>query len=255
MRGFFSDIMKAVSEFKFYKQAKDFQTSRVLKYFFLMVLLITLALVARFTYDMSRGLDMAVDWSLENLPAIEIENGTASVDVKEPYMLEGDDFVFIIDTTGGITSLDDYETGILLTKNEIQYKEGGFKTERYDLSRFGSLRIDENFLKALRKNIMWIIFPFALAIIFVYISVARILHVFIFSLISLAASSIADAKLTYRQLFNIGIYAITPSAVLGALVAVIGFNIPHFVILYIGLYTAYLITAVMNCKEKPAPTP
>ncbi len=252
MKAFFQEIAKAVRDFKFYKDVKDFQISKSMKYIFLLIFLITLVLTVRYSYDVRRGLDIAVDWAKINLPVIEIQNGVASVDVKQPYRVEEEGFTLIIDTTGEVTSLDGYDKGILLMKNKLVYKEGDVKTETYDLSNVAALRIDENFMNVLSKNITWILFPFMLIGMFLYFCVARFLQIFIFSIISLAASSITNVKLRYKQLFNIGVYAITPSAILGGLLALFGIQLPLFGLLFAGLYIAYLIMAIMACKETPS---
>ena len=158
----------------------------------------------------------------------------------------------IIDTTGEINSLDDYERGMLLTESKAIYKENDIKTETYDLANIESLRIDENFMKILKKNIVWILFPIMLILMFLYFCIFRFLQIFIFSVISLATCSIANVKLNYKQLFNIGIYAITPSVILGALLALFAIVLPFFWILYIGLYIVFLIMGILNCKEMPA---
>lgn len=252
MKVFFQEITKSVTDFKFYKQAKDFQASKVMKYIFSLIFLITLILSVRYSFDISKGLGIAVDWTKENLPIIEIQNGVVSVDAKQPYKIVEEDFALILDTTGEIASLDEYKSGILLTKNKVLYKESEVKTETYDLSNIESVRIDENFMKALQKNLVWIIFPFMLLGVFIYFCIARFLQIFIFSLISLATSSIVNIKLSYKQLFNIGVYAITPSVILGALLAVFLIQLPLFWIIYAGGYIIYLIMAILNCKEAPA---
>ncbi len=83
---------------------------------------------------------------------------------------------------------------------------------------------------------------------------AKFFHILFFSLVSLVTSSIIGAKLNYRQLFNIGIYAITPSVFLGVLLAIFGRPLPFFGIIYSGVYIIYLIMAVTNCKEEQITT-
>ncbi|MEA3305849.1 MAG: hypothetical protein U9R52_03440, partial [Candidatus Omnitrophota bacterium] len=53
---------------------------------------------------------------------------------------------------------------------------------------------------------------------------------------------------------SIGIYAITPSVLLGALFAVVSLPLPFFGIIYSGVYIIYLIMAVVNCKEEKSIT-
>ena len=253
MKAFFQDLGKAISNFKFYKEVKDFQLSRGMKYIFSLIFLITLALSIRYSYDFKRGLNIVLDWTKQNIPPITIQNGIVSVDVKQPYKVVTEDFALIIDTTGEITNLDGYKRGILLLKDKLMYKESDVKTESYSLSNIPLLKLDENFMNTLRRNIIWIVFPILFISCYSGFSLAKFLHIILFSLISVATSSIANIKLSYRQLFNIGIYTITPSAILGALLAIFGLQLPLFGIIYSGLYIIYLIVAILNCKEEKLP--
>lgn len=255
MKAFFQEIKEAISNFKFYKEVKDFKPSRGMKYIFSLIFLITLSLSIRYSYDFKRGLNIVLDWTKQNLPPITIQNGIVSVDAKQPYKVVAEDFTLIIDTTGEITTLEGYSRGILLMKDKLMYKESDAKTETYSLSNIPVLKIDENFMNTLRRNIAWIVFPILFIFLYIGFSLARFLHILLFSLLSMATSSIANIKLSYKQLFNIGIYAITPSTILGALLAVSGIQLPLFGIIYSGLYIIYLIVAILNCKEEKAPTP
>lgn len=137
-------------------------------------------------------------------------------------------------------------------KDRVMYKESEVKTETYNLSNIQALRIDENFMKTLRKNAVWMLFPIMLIATYIIFCIAKFFQILLFSLISVATSSIANIKLSYRQLFNIGIYAITPSTILGTLLAIFGIQLRFFGIIYSGLYIIYLIMAILNSKEKPA---
>jgi len=255
MKPFFQEIIKSIRDFKFYKEVKDIQLAKGLKYVFSLVLLITVVITIRYSYDFRRGLNIAVNWTIQNLPPIEIQNGVAIVDVKQPFKIIEEDFAVIIDATGEITSLDGYERGVLLMKDRIMYKESDIKTETYNLSNIQTLRIDENFMRALRRNAVWILFPIMFVMLYIGFCVARFLQILLFSIISVATSSIANIKLSYKQLFNIGIYAITPSTILGALLIILGLRLPLFGIIYSGVYIIYLIMAILNCKEVPTTTP
>ncbi|MBL7072000.1 MAG: DUF1189 domain-containing protein [Candidatus Omnitrophica bacterium] len=249
MKEIFKEAGKAISDFKFYREVKDFKPSKPLKYIFTLILVITLILTIRFSFDFKKGVNIAADWALQNLPPIEIQNGVASADVKQPYKIMDEDLALIIDTTGEVTSLDGYERGVLLMKDKLVYKENEVKTETYNLSDIDTLRIDENFVNAIRKNALWMIFPIILIGAFITACIAKFFQIFIFSLVSIAASTILKIKLTYKQLFNIGVYAITPSYILGALLALFGLRVPIFGVIYSGLYIAYLIVAVQRCKD------
>ena len=254
MKAFFQEIALAVSNFKFYKQAKDFQMGKGMKYIFSFIFLITLILTVKTAYDVRGGLNIAAEWTKENLPVIEIQKGIVSVDAKQPFKIIEEGFALIIDTTGEITSLDGYETGVLLMKDKLIYKENEYKTETHDLSNVEELKIDENFMNTLKRNAAWIVFPFVLLWFFIRFCIAKFLQISILSLIFLPISAIANIKLNYRQLFIMSIYAITAGTILGALLEFFGIALPFFSIIYAGLCIIYLVMAMLNCKEASAKT-
>ncbi|MDD5680389.1 MAG: DUF1189 domain-containing protein [Candidatus Omnitrophica bacterium] len=249
MKQFFDEMWKAISDFKFYREVKDFSAGKSTKYILSVVLLISLVLTVRYSYGMGKGLNIAVEWMKKNLPVIEIKDGAAVVSAEQPYEILQDDFAVILDTTGKTTSLDGRKKGILLMKDKIVYKENESKTEIYSLADIKALRIDENFMNAIRKNAIWIIFPFLLLGIYLYMAIARFIQILLFSLITIFASAVTKVKLTYSQIFNIGAYAITASMLFGAVAALFLKVIPGAGWVYCGMYIVYLATGVLNCKE------
>ncbi len=249
MKTFLEEAWKAISDLKFYKEVRNFSTAKSFKYLLLFVFIITLILSIVYTVILSKGLNIAADWMKKNLPVIEIQNGVASVNAEEPYKITQNDITVILDTTGKTTSLDEYKQGILLLKDKVIYKESNAKTEIYSLAEIKSLRIDENFINAIKKNAGWIIFPFMLLGIYLYFIIARLIQVLLFSIVTIFASAVGKAQLGYGQIFSIGTYAITLSMLLGAISALFMKPIPGFGWIYAAIYAAYLIGAVMNCKE------
>ncbi len=249
MNTFFREVWASVSNFKFYKEVKNFPPGKVLKYLLSIVLFVSLMLSVRYSFVLSAGLDSAMCWMRKNLPVIEVQNGVASVNAEEPYKITEGDFAVILDTTGKTASLDEYKKGVLLMKDKVVYKEGGAKTEIYSLADVKSLRIDENFMRGVKKNALWIIFPFMLLGIYVYLILARLLQTVIFSLVTIFAAAISKAQLAYRHVFAIGVYALTLSTLLGAVSALFLKDIPGVGWIYAAIYIAYLAAAVINCKK------
>lgn len=249
MKIFFEEIWKAISEFRFYKDVKNFPVWKSIKYILSFILVISFILTVRYSYGLGKGLNIAVEWMKKNLPVIEIQNGTVNVDVEQPYTISKDDMVVVIDTTGKTTSLDGYKSGILLLKDKVLYKESAAKTEIYSLADVKSLRIDENFMNMVKNNAVWILFPFMLAGIYIYLVIARFLQILAFSLLSIFVAAVAKIQLTYGQIFNIGVYAVTASMLFGAAAALFMKAIPGVGLVYCGAYAVYLVTGLLNCRE------
>lgn len=249
MKTFFGEIWRAISDFKFYKDVKSFSVGKSIKYVLSFILLISLILTIRYSYGFGAGLNIAAEWMKKNLPVIDIKNGIASVDVEQPYKVSQDDMVVIIDTTGKTSSLDGYKRGVLLMKDKVLYKESDAKTEIYNLADVKNLKINQNFINTIKNNAVWIILPFMFAGIYIYLAVARFLQIVVFSIITIFAAAVTKTQLTYTQIFGIGAYAVTASMILGGIAALFMRAIPGVGWVYCGIYTIYLVMAIMNCKE------
>ncbi|MDD5194544.1 MAG: DUF1189 domain-containing protein [Candidatus Omnitrophica bacterium] len=247
---FFKEIASSVCDFKFYAQVKDFGLGRAFKYLFLFLLVITVALTARYSYMVNYGLGLARSWSEKNLPVIHVDDGVVSADVKQPYQIEVEDGVVIIDTTGAITSLDGYDKGTLLTKHELIFKKNAAESRVYSLREIKSLTIDKQFLEKAKKIIIIAAIPIILIGMYLYFCFARLLQILLFSLIALVIAAIMRTKLTYKQVFNISVYAASASMLLGLVAALLLKPIPYFGWLYNCVYVIYLIFALRQCKTE-----
>jgi hypothetical protein len=246
---FFKELFKAATSFDFYYDAKNFSISRSVTYIFTFILFATVILTAEYTYFINKGLNFAIKWSEEKLPVININEGIVNVDVAQPHIIDMDGFVLIIDTTGNITSLDDYKEGLLLTKNKIIAKKNTEETRIYSLSNVKQLVIDQPFLKKAKKMLILIVAPIMIIGMYLYFCFTRFIQIFFFTLIALLISVIFSAKLTYKQIFNVCAYAITPSMILGLVSTALPTKIPFFILIYCGVYIVYLIGAIKGAKE------
>jgi len=249
MRAFFNQIHRSANDFKFYNEVKNFPLSESLKYIFLLLLVVSFAVTVRYGFATQRGMSILAYWANKNLPVINIQDGSASVDAQQPYKIPIEDGVLLLDTTGQTTSLDGYGKGMLLTKDKLVLKQNEAKTVVYSLSKVKSLRIDKNFFGMLKRYLPWVIAPFILIGLYIYFCIARFLQIFLFSVLAFLISALVKAGLSYRKVFNICVFAITPSMLLGTIAAFFMKPIAFFGLIYSALYIIYLAAGVVNAKE------
>lgn len=276
---------------RFYKEIAHQSFGRSFGYLVLLVLVMSLMLSAKYSFYARRGIQEGAEWIntnlaeklSESLPEITIKDGELSSPVKQPLIYEWKDknmaevlkegqFVFILDTTGSVTSLDGYPNGILITKNKtvFKYQEAGrSKIEEMEFKDIKSFkmtpgkeegvlinfnvdgkdsRLTEDIIKKWAGIIENLFFPVFLVGMSIYYLVAKLLQVFLFSILSLIVNSANNAKLKYDELLNIGVFAMTPPIVLAVLAALFGVRIPISAVIYIGLYAAFLIMGIMQSK-------
>ena len=267
---------------EFYRGIVTQSFGRSFGYFILLILAVSIIFSIKYTAVARGVIGEVVTWINtefaerlpEFLPEITIKDGEVSSPAEQPYIHEWEEFVFILDTTGSITSLDDYQNGVLITKRTIivrTIENGKIQTEEHDLSMITSLNIgpgkgegelitfsfQEWRLSVTQENVTkWSKFisrallPLIVVFFFFYHFTTKFIHLLFFSLVSLIANRIVDAGLEYSHLLNIGIFALTPPLALAVLAMVFGLTIPMFWLLYIVVYCAFLIMAIKRCKTR-----
>ncbi len=246
---FFINLWRSVTSFRFYKEIAFQRVSKSVGYFFLFILLITLVLSMKRSTALIQGIDEVSKELGDRLPEIRIENGVVSIDAQEPFTIEEKDFIFIIDTTGKITTIDpSYKQGILLTKNKLIHRQSEIETREYDLSKIKSFTLNKEATEKWKKVLSRFAFPFTVIFFFPYYIVAKLIHILLFSLIALIVNTATKANLKYENLFNISLFALTPPVLLATIFNLAGFPFPLFRLLYIVVYLIFLTGGIRSCK-------
>lgn len=244
MKVFFQEMMQSVSQSSFYGRVKDDKVTRSVRYVLLFVVLLSFLFTVRTVYMFNDGIGRGVIWAKKNLPVVTIENGSARADVAQPFVKEIERSILIIDTTGTITTLADYTQGLLLTKHELIYKKRTGETRIYDLRGVERFRLDEAYMRKAQKLIAIIGFPLIWIMLFLYYACARFVQILFFSLFAQAIAALQKKEFTYNQIFNISVYAATPSMLLGLCAGLLGLKIPFFWLAYACVYILYLAKAL-----------
>jgi fatty acid desaturase len=122
--------------------------------------------------------------------------------------------VVIIDTTGGITSLDRSPAVVLLTRTKLIAKKREQETRVYDLSGLEEFSLDRERVQSWATAIaQWLaagLYPFALIGSFIY----RMVQALIYALIGLLFARGVNASLSYGALVRLSVFALTPVLIL-----------------------------------------
>jgi hypothetical protein len=266
---------------KFYKEISHQPFARSFGYLVLLVLAISLVLSVKYTFDTRETIQKTAEWLNtefakklpEFLPEINIKNGEVSSPAQQPLVHKWKEFAFVLDTTGNVTSVEEYKNSILITKHKfiVKYTEDGNrpKIDEYDLSKIKSFKLapgekegefitlnfeGQEFSLTEKTIVKWlhvlekILFPVMIVGLFFRYLVAKFIHLFLFSLFSLIINNVNNVKLKYDNLLNIGVFAMTPPVVFAVLAGVLDFKLPLSGLIYIGLYSLFLIMAIMQFK-------
>ncbi|HLC16749.1 MAG TPA: DUF1189 family protein [Thermodesulfovibrionia bacterium] len=183
---------------------------------------------------------------IQDFPEIEIKDGQARVSVEQPHYLKHEDKVFaIIDTTGKITSIENSEAFVLITRNHILIKRPQLPTHSLNLKDFGSFRLTkQGLLKSavsLKPIIPYLIYPFFLLSFFLL----HLVQLFFFSIIGLSlAAARRSSQITYRDIFRLSSVAMTPSILIKTFFDYTEINFYLLWLFYFVVAAAYIGLAV-----------
>jgi hypothetical protein len=171
---------------------------------------------------------------INQIPHVSILNGEASTDVEQPYRIV-DPFkkgrvLFVIDTTGKITELDNSTEVGLMTKNKVYIRQRSNLGEVrvYDLSKIQHYELDaakvSGWADTIRKWALLAFFPFAVLGAFFY----RLFIGLLYALFGLLINAFLTDKHDFGQVYRVAIMAMTPAILLKLVKVLTGMRIPMF---------------------------
>lgn len=249
----FKEIFYSVYNYKYYPQFLKNKKSKVFGVGVLLATLyFTITMVLPVFFFMLRGGFGAL---IEEIPDFCLEDGI--LEVEESFEYEEGDMLVCIDTSPDFvfydmdemgTALSDYRQVILMDSEKIIVKDDGEVQQiYYDALGFDFERDD---LKVFAVYVYLII---ALVMIFTYLmDVAFFFFGVIFvALIGMIIASSMDKKLTFGQLYVLGLYSRTLPLLIKALVNLLPFSVPMFWVINLGISTLILIFAIKHIPDRP----
>lgn len=260
----------------FYKKIVKQSLLKSIGFLVVFVFIFTAGISYRYTLYIKAGIPKVIQWFDKNfsylvsdLPPIEISDGEV-VSPEKTYIKEWKDvFVFVIEPNEENleTTLKEYPNVLVLSQRSLSIKTtepeaGKSKVETYDLKNIEYLKITPtetgitvNFetneievtpatLERISQKISGFIYPVIFLWFFLVYCFTKPLQLLIFSIISLLFNSNLKSSLSYKQLLNIGTYALVPPTSLAVIKDVIGLRIPLFFVVYSLVYIIYLFWGI-----------
>lgn len=270
MKNFFKRIKRSIFNVEKYGEYLLEKTSIAVKYFFGIVLIISLVLAAISTYHFSVIVSKAYSYVKNELPEFTYENGKVNFEkAVEGYDADMDLYSIIStnsDVSDGVKEnykekVKDYTYAIMFLQDEVIVLEAGeFMELSYtDIEASYGINITNksNLVEALDSigeygiNITY----FISAVLSLYIAniityMADVLMVCIFGYL---VAKIVGIPLTVGKTFVLSIYALTLSIILSTIYSVVysltGFVIEYFDIMYLLVSYIYIIAAILIIKS------
>lgn len=269
MNSILKQIKSSIYSPEFYQDILSFKFSYSLKYFLILVVLISVISTIIFAYGLVPKIYSFFETFRANIlkyyPSeliMYFENGKLRVNVPTPYFLPWPKevelappdienfFVIDIENQFSLEKFKEYKTAILFTQKNLAYlKDGRIVIDEFNPSL--NLVIDHKLVSSLAnkidvlKNFIVPIAIFGLFFVFFILNLFKLIYLFLAALIIMLVLRILKIKLEYSKCYQIGLHAMTLPILIFAAFQVFNFDFkPPF------LFTAILlIIVIVNFKN------
>jgi Protein of unknown function (DUF1189) len=251
----FHPIIMAFYSPSLYRDVAYRWTGIAASYLLLLLFITWLPTIIIFNYYLNVFSKTELPQYLQQIPAVKIYNGELSIDKPVPYSIKSPrsgKTIAVIDTSGKITSLEQANANVLVTKTQIFSREDN-QTKIYDLAKVKDFSFDRNDVGNLfHKSGLWLfffIFPLAVIVSFIY----RILQALIYGAIGILFSKMLHVNLIFQQCMRLAIIAMTPAIIISLLLDLLGIHFRFQFVLYFLISMIYLYFAIASSKVEPGP--
>ncbi|NLK21495.1 MAG: DUF1189 domain-containing protein [Epulopiscium sp.] len=253
--GFFSKILKSITDFKMYPLIIKESVGRAIGYLVLLSLIIGLLGCIKPIYLTNKVIDMAVKTFESEIPYFNLSNGELTVEDEMPMVFEQGSQIIIIDTTNQIDKgiLNDYYQGFILYKNSMINKQGP-QYQEIKYTDLGNLEFDRDSIKAFMPKLKYIIIPIIIVFVILGAVLGKLFSSLIVSILGLIVNAISKGNLKYDGIYKIGIYSLTLPSIIKLVIKQIPIRIPFFGMMFFFAYYAiiiiYIYKAIIEVKTE-----
>lgn len=270
--GFFKRIYLAIKEFEQYGIFASEKLSVAIKYLLKIILIFVLVISGIFMYQFHTSFQAAIQYFNDNIEQIDYAEGSLEINHGNTIEIKNDQSVLpfiLIDTNASKEEiknyeekLDRYETGIIILKDKLVYKneilnqkvEYLYKNiaENYQISEFNK-QVVVNFISQID---MVSLYASIFIVMFIYLYIIYLATTFVdimmLAVLGFIVARIAGMKIRFKATFNIGIYALTLPILLNLIYIVVnnltGFTVQYFSWMYTTISYIYVIVAILMIK-------
>ena len=267
---FFKKVVMSVKDFEKYPELATQSVVNTIKYFMLLIAILTIVISAIFVGQMYNFLQ----YIRNDLPDFKFEDNILQMEQEEPINIKNSNLffkTFIVDTN----EIEDEQ--FKLYKNQIANSTTGiaFLKDKLQISIDSEMEPIEYSYSALCENVQpkniskeeivglfnnnevfymfTILFITLFAYGFMYYLIETLMLVVVIMLLGYITSMIVKIRLKPYAIFNMALYAFTLPIILLLIYSIIhmvfGFEIIYFNIMYFGIACIYMITAILIIKS------
>lgn len=270
--GFFKRIYLSVKEFEQYVMLASENISVAIKYLLKFMLIFVFVITCIFMYQFYTYFQKSITYFNEEIEEIHFVNGELSIDKGDKKEIINENSVIpyiLVDTDANTETIEEYnkklggyETGIIILKDKIIYKNGllidslEYKYSdiigKYNVIEFNKQDV-LNFISQINNFSSYASIFIAMFIsLYIIYTFSTIIDVFMLAILGFIVARIVGMKMKFKATFNIGIYALTLPILLNIVYIIInnltGFEIKYFSWMYTTISYIYVIVAILLIK-------
>lgn len=221
-------------------------------YLLLLLILVWIPALFFFKFHLDAQTAGASTDFLKQIPDIRIQQGVVSVDKPMPYRItnpKDGKTIVVIDTTGQVTSLEQADAHMLLTKDKLIVKKSANEARVFNLSNVKDVKIDalrvKQFIARMTQWIIYIFFPVLVIVTFIY----RILQALLYGAFGMVAAKVLKVNIIFQQSMRLAVIAMTPAIIISTILFMLGYSFAYEYAMYFVMSMSYLIFGIQANKE------
>lgn len=223
----------------FYRDVATRWKGTNLSWLFLLLAVCMLPTAFNVSRRAKRYIDEKAEIFLMQIPSMHLYQGQLSVDAPQPYsIIEDNETVLLIDTTGHVTSLAESGALAFLDRTHLYIKQGDGSPIVQELYEFGDIELNKQIAAELvDRGKKWFM-PVYYVATYLLTLVLLLFFTLLLGLLVRWVASYKKRRLTYCASLRLTVIALTPVLIIGTLLGFTGWSIPG--IFYVILIIAYL---------------
>jgi hypothetical protein len=166
---------------------------------------------------------------VSQIPVVTIVDGQASIDEPQPYPITDPDsgeVLAVIDTTGTVTSLEETEAQVLVTRTGAIYRKSAIETRTFSFREIDRFVLTQDriygWLDMGKRYAAPVLYPFCVLGSFLF----RILQTLLYAAIGLLIARLLKTDRSYDDLLRLSVVAVTPVIIAATVLDLAGIALP-----------------------------
>jgi hypothetical protein len=255
--GRFQGLLLSLGSGPFYRDVARNWGGIGLLYLLLLLALTWIPILAKMQIGLNQFVQNDLPKALKDVPAITIQGGKASSPAPQPFEFKDPDTgkpIFIMDTTGKITSLDQTPAVALLTETKLLVR-GQNKVESLDLRQFGDMTISKETIQGFFASLAPWLSPVLFPIVMIGSIVRALIMILIVGAIGMVFNNNQRAGLNFDALLRLAAVGMTLSVYVDTALELAGVSVPFWFLIAAAITAGYVAFGVKAAVAEEQPNP